>query len=208
MAINSHKKPLVLTAMGQNMNQSVLRLFSLALLLGSFSTQIQAADPLAVTQMQPMPDYQLALLSPSAEQAYHKPAQSIEVSVQVRPDLRSFDTVVISIDGEPVAEGVTTQIPTINFNPGEHTLSVAVQDKQTGAQSASVSSKVYIIQNTYVRQRRQAKAEQIAAYNRLPWYKKTYFRLRQDDKNIPTSAKKTPPPAKGSNQYGNRGSAF
>lgn len=190
------------------MKQSVMRLFSLALVLAGFSTQLQAAEPLAVSQMQPMPNYQLVMLSPSIEQAYHKPAQNIEVSVQVRPSLRPFDAVVISIDGEPVAEGLTAQIPTINLNPGEHTLSVAVQDGQTGAQSASVSSKVYIIQNTHVRQRREAMAKQVEAYNRLPWYKKTYINLRQDDKGIPDVAKKTLPPTTGSNQHGNRGSAF
>lgn len=194
------------------MNKSVITTLSFVLsfvcLMGATSTQTLAAQPLATSQIQPMPNYQLVLLSPSTEQAYHKPAQSIDVSVQVRPNLRPIDTVVISIDGEPVAKGLTAQIPTINFNPGEHTLSVAVQDGETGAQSASVSSKVYIIQNTHVRQRRQAIAEQIAAYNRLPWYKKAYVRLRQDDKSIPVSAKKTLPPATGSNQHGNRGSAF
>ena len=194
--------------MGNMMKQSVMRLFSLALVLAGFSTQLQAAEPLAVSQMQPMPNYQLVMLSPSIEQAYHKPAQNIEVSVQVHPSLRPFDAVVISIDGEPVAEGLTAQIPTINLNPGEHTLSVAVQDGQTGAQSASVSSKVYIIQNTHVRQRREAIAKQVEAYNRLPWYKKTYINLRQDDKSIPDAAKKTLPATKGSNQHGNRGSAF
>lgn len=190
------------------MKQSVIRFFSLAFLLGSFSNQLQAAEPLATTQMQPMPNYQLVLASPQAEQAYHKPAQSIEVNLQVYPSLRPIDTVVISIDGEPVAEGLTAQIPTINLNPGEHTLSAAVQDGGTGTQSASVSSKVYIIQNTQVRQQREAIAEQIATYNRLPWYKKAYVRLRQDDKSIPAAAKKTLPPTTGSNQHGNRGSAF
>ncbi|WP_230659674.1 hypothetical protein [Psychrobacter sp. I-STPA10] len=190
------------------MNKSVFTALSFVCVMGATSVQAIAAQPLATNQIPPMPNYQLLLVSPSTDSAYHKPAQNIDVNVQVRPNLRAFDKVVISMNGKPVAEGLTATIPTIGFNPGEYTLSVLVQNSQTGAQSASVSSKVYIIQNTHVRQQKQAIAEQIAAYNRLPWYKKAYVRLRQDDKSIPTSAKKTLPPAIGSNQHGNKGSAF
>lgn len=190
------------------MNKSAITLLSFVCLIGTTSVQALAATPLAANQMQPMPNYQLTLVAPDADSAYHKPAQSIEVSVQVRPNLRPFDKVVISMDGQPVAEGVTATIPTLGFNPGEHTLSVMIKDEQTGAQSASVSRKLYIIQNTQARKQSQAIAEQISAYNRLPWYQKAYVRLRQDDKSIPNIAKKPLPASNGNNEYGNKGSAF
>lgn len=134
------------------------------------------------------PAYQLNWLQPSEERAYRRPVQSIEVAVEIYPDLQGDDSVIIRIDGQQMATGTSAQIDTSELAPGPHQLSVAVIDSVTGKTHTSINRTVHIIQsNVAVQQQRQLEA-QIAAYQRLPWYQKLYIHMRQDQS--PPAAKK------------------
>ncbi|WP_227430581.1 hypothetical protein [Psychrobacter sp. I-STPA6b] len=183
-------------------------LFALGSMAGMSIVHAETNSQTASAQV--MPNYQVRITQPSDSRAYQKPGQSIDIQVQVAPSLRANDTAMILLDGHQVATGLSASIATVQLNPGEHTLSVLVKNEQTGAETAPVNRTIYVIQNTYVRQQRQAQqaeAERIEAYNRLPWYKKAYVQLRQqsvpDNAKIPNKQGTTQP-----NPYGNRGSAF
>ena len=122
-------------------------------------------------------DYALNIVTPSDERAYRKPAQSIDVSVNVSPRLQAGDTVSILVDGVEMSTGSTASIPTDTLNPGEHTLSVQVR-RADGSTSGSDSMTIYVIQNTQTLQRKVRFEEQMRAYQQLPWHQKMLMRLR------------------------------
>lgn len=157
------------------------------------SEDIQLSDEEDELEMSEAPEainYRIQLLEPSEERAYRKPAQTIDVEIQTTPNLQNGDSVVIAIDGYPVAEGTSVSIPTDDIPPGEHTLTATVMsqalniDDPTQLQNqdaASVSQTFYIIQNTVMLQNKRKAAELKAAYNALPWYKKLYLKMRGVD---------------------------
>lgn len=49
-------------------------------------------------------NYQLAITEPSEERAYRRPAQSINVALQIKPALQAGDSVRIYFDGNEVAQ--------------------------------------------------------------------------------------------------------
>lgn len=122
-------------------------------------------------------DYQIAIQSPAADMVYRRPAQSIDIAVEVRPSLKPGDRLVYRVNGKHIATTQDThyQISTLDFVPEQYTLTVEIQNIK-GAVIASASCPFYVLQNTaLLRQKRQAAAEQ-AAYNRLPWYQKILVR--------------------------------
>lgn len=157
------------------------------------SEDIQLSDEEDELEMSEAPEainYRIQLLEPSEERAYRKPAQTIDVEIQTTPNLQNGDSVVIAIDGYPVAEGTSVSIPTDDIPPGEHTLTATVMsqalniDDPTQLQNqeaTSVSQTFYIIQNTVMLQNKRKAAELKAAYNALPWYKKLYLKMRGVD---------------------------
>lgn len=137
-------------------------------------------------------NYQLTMVEPSESRAYRRPAQSIVVGLQVQPDLQSGDWVSILLDGNEVGQGLNASLSTVDILPGSHVIEAAVMDKK-GQQLAQVSRTVYVIQNTQTFQNNKKKAEQLLAYQRLPWYQKVWLKMRQDGKqpNAPTLNKPT-----------------
>lgn len=125
--------------------------------------------------------YQLTMIEPSEERAYRRPAQSIDVNVQVKPALQAGDSVSIMFDGNEVAQGLRTSISTVDILPGAHSIKAMIKDKK-GQTLRQVERTVYIIQNTQTLQKNKKLAEQLLAYQRLPWHQKVLLKLRQDGK--------------------------
>ncbi|MBO1530154.1 DUF4124 domain-containing protein [Psychrobacter sp. F1192] len=125
-------------------------------------------------------NYQLTMTEPSEERAYRRPAQSIDVKLQIQPALQADDRVVIYLDDAEVAQGLSASIATVDIMPGAHSIQAIVKDKaeQTLAQ---VEQTVYVIQNTQTLQNNQKIAQQLLAYERLPWHQKLILKLQQKD---------------------------
>ena len=126
-------------------------------------------------------NYQLAITEPSEERAYRRPVQSIDVNVQVKPALQASDSVTIMLDGNEMAQGLNTSIATVDILPGAHTIKVVLKNEK-GQVIKQVSRTVYVIQNTQTLQNNKKIAEQLLAYQNLPWYQKVLLKLRQDGK--------------------------
>ncbi|MFK3867763.1 DUF4124 domain-containing protein [Psychrobacter faecalis] len=126
-------------------------------------------------------NYQLTITEPSEERAYRRPVQSIDVKVQVKPALQAGDSVSIYLDGNEVAQGLSASIATVDILPGTHNIKAVIKDKK-GQAAKQVERTVYVIQNTQTLQKKKKLAEQLLAYQRLPWYQKVLLKLRQDGK--------------------------
>src|SRR5690606_21759679 len=126
-------------------------------------------------------NYQLTMTEPSEERVYRRPVQSIDVKVQVKPALQAGDSVSIYLDGNEVAQGLSASIATVDILPGTHNIKAVIKDKK-GQAAKQVERTVYVIQNTQTLQKNKKLAEQLLAYQRLPWHQKVLLKLRQDGK--------------------------
>ena len=126
-------------------------------------------------------NYQLTMTEPSEERAYRRPVQTIEVKVQVKPALQVGDSVSIYLDGNEVAQGLSAPIATVDVLPGAHNIKAVIKNKK-GQVAKQVERTVYVIQNTQTLQKNKKLAEQLLAYQRLPWYQKVLLKMRQDGK--------------------------
>ena len=126
-------------------------------------------------------NYQLTMTEPSEERAYRRPVQSIDVKVQVKPALQAGDSVSIYLDGNEVAQGLSASIATVDVLPGAHNIKAVIKNKK-GQVVKQVERTVYVIQNTQTLQKNKKLAEQLLAYQRLPWYQKVLLKMRQDGK--------------------------
>lgn len=126
-------------------------------------------------------NYQLTITEPSEERAYRRPVQSIDVKLQVKPALQVGDTVSIYLDGNEVAQGLSASIATVDILPGAHNIKAVIKSKK-GQALRQVERTVYVIQNTQTLQKNKKLAEQLLAYQRLPWHQKVLLKLRQDGK--------------------------
>ncbi|WP_426240983.1 DUF4124 domain-containing protein [Psychrobacter sp. TWP2-1-2] len=129
----------------------------------------------------PVVNYQLAITEPSAERAYRRPAQSIDVNVQVKPNLQTGDSVSIYLDGNEVAQGLSASIATVDVLPGSHNIK-AVLKNEKGQTLKQVERTVYVIQNNTTLQNNKKIAQQLLAYQNLPWYQKVLLKMRQEGK--------------------------
>lgn len=128
--------------------------------------------------------YQLTFISPSEPTPYRRPAQNIDVQLSVTPSLDATDTVQILLDGQPITQGLTASIPTLELNPGEHTLTAQIISHGDGHPTSTLSQvnqTISVIQNNLAVQNKRALQRKKAVYDRLPWYQKLYFNLRQDN---------------------------
>lgn len=126
-------------------------------------------------------NYQLTITEPSEERAYRRPVQSIDVKVQVKPALQVGDSVSIYLDGNEVAQGLSASIATVDVLLGAHNIKAVIKNKK-GQAAKQVERTVYVIQNTQTLQKNKKLAEQLLAYQRLPWYQKVLLKMRQDGK--------------------------
>ena len=133
------------------------------------------------TTQAPRVNYQLTMIEPSEERAYRRPAQSIVVTLQIKPALQTGDSVSITLDGNEVAQGLSASISTVDILPGSHVIHAVIKNAK-GQTLKQVSRTVYVIQNTQTLQNNKKIAEQLLAYQRLPWYQKVLLKLRQDGK--------------------------
>ncbi|MEN6670203.1 DUF4124 domain-containing protein [Psychrobacter sp. B38] len=123
-------------------------------------------------------NYQLAMVEPSEERAYRRPAQSINVSVQVNPSLQAGDRISIYLDNNEVAQGLISTIGTVNVLPGEHEIKAVIKNER-GEVLQQVARTVYVIQNTTALQNKKKMAKQLLAYQNLPWHQKVMLKMRQ-----------------------------
>lgn len=131
----------------------------------------------------PIVNYQLTMTEPSKARAYRRPAQSINVNIQIKPALQVGDSVSIYLDGNEVAQGLSASIPTVDVLPGEHSVQAVVKSKK-GQALKQISRTIYVIQNTQTLQNNKKIAEQLLAYQRLPWHQKVLLKLHQDGKQL------------------------
>lgn len=140
--------------------------------------------PAAVqTDAQVKTNYQLSIMEPSTERAYQRPAQNIDIVLQVTPQLKRGAKINISIDGNVRTEGLSLSVPTVDLTPGPHTITAQVIDG-TGEVRATATRTVHVIQNTMLLQQKKQAAkltEQLLAYERLPWHQKLLVRMKGND---------------------------
>jgi hypothetical protein len=134
--------------------------------------------PVATVQALPI-NYQFAMTEPSEARAYRRPAQSIVVTIQVKPALQAGDSVSIYLDGKVVGQGLSFSMATVDMLPGQHSLQ-AVLKSSTGQVLQQISRTVYVIQNTATLQNNKKIAQQLLAYQQLSWQQKILLKLRQD----------------------------
>lgn len=132
--------------------------------------------------------YQVAITEPSEERAYQRPAQNITVSVQVKPALQDGAQVRIYLDNKEVAQGLQASIATIDVLPGAHDIKAVVTTEKGQPLSQAVRT-IYVIQNTTVQQNKKKIAQQLLAYQNLPWYQKVLLKRRQ---KAPSSLSQNP----------------
>lgn len=123
-------------------------------------------------------NYQLTLIEPSEERAYRRPAQNINVSVQIKPALQAGDSISIYFDDNEVAKGLNASIATVDILPGEHSVQAVVKNKE-GQVLQQVSRTIYVIQNNTTLQNNKKIAKQLLAYQNLPWHQKVMLKMRQ-----------------------------
>ncbi|WP_201538031.1 DUF4124 domain-containing protein [Psychrobacter immobilis] len=123
-------------------------------------------------------NYQLTLIEPSEERAYRRPAQNVNVSVQIKPALQAGDSISIYFDDNEVAKGLNTSIATVDILPGEHSVQAVVKNKE-GQVLQQVSRTIYVIQNNTTLQNNKKIAKQLLAYQNLPWHQKVMLKMRQ-----------------------------
>lgn len=129
--------------------------------------------------------YQLMIAEPSETRAYRRPAQSIEVRVQVTPALQAGDGVRIYLDGSEVAQGLSASIATVDLMPGAHNIKAVIQNEK-GQLLKETARTVHVIQNTQTLQNNKKIAQQRLAYQNLPWHQKLLLKLRQKDGSLQT----------------------
>ncbi len=134
------------------------------------------------TQRAPI-NYQLTMIEPSEERAYQRPAQSIVIKAQTQPILQLGDYVVITLDGKVVGQGLSTSVSTVEIVPGQHSVEVLIKN-EAGQTLQQIQRTIFVIQNTTILRQKQQLAEQILAYQRLPWQQKLLFKLRQKDNSV------------------------
>ncbi len=126
-------------------------------------------------------NYQLTMIEPSEERAYRRPAQSIVVNLQLKPALQAGDSVSITLDDNEVAQGLSTSISTVDILPGAHVINAVIKNAK-GQTLKQISRTVYVIQNTQTLQNNKKIAQQLLAYQQLPWHQKVLLKMRQDGK--------------------------
>lgn len=114
--------------------------------------------------------YNITITEPSADRAYHKPVQSIEV-VAVVDYLPQGHATAILLNGKVVADGLTASIPTHTLDPNSYQLSAIIMDKnaKTVAQDERT---IYVIQKAHLAYKKQQAIQEREAYEALPWHKK------------------------------------
>ena len=138
------------------------------------------AIPVASTKAATPVNYQLAITEPSEERAYRRPAQSINVNVQIKPNLQASDSVSIYFDNNEVAQGLSSTIATVNILPGAHEIKAAVKNER-GEVLQQVTRTIHVIQNNTTMQNNKKIAKQLLAYQNLPWHQKVMLRMRQKE---------------------------
>lgn len=151
-------------------------------MITSHATPPAMASASSVIQA-PRVNYQLTMIEPSEERAYRRPVQSIVVTIQTKPALQAGDSVSITLDGNEVAQGLSTSISTVDILPGSHLINAVIKNSK-GQTLKQISRTVYVIQNTQTLQNNKKIAEQLLAYQRLPWYQKVLLKLHQDGKQL------------------------
>lgn len=127
-------------------------------------------------------NYQLTMIEPSEERAYRRPVQNIDVNIQVKPALQAGDSVSIYLDENEVAQGLNASIATVDILPGVHSIKAVVKSDK-GQILKRVERTVHVIQNTQTLQKDKKIAEQLLAYQRLPWHQKVLLKMRQKENN-------------------------
>ena len=145
------------------------------------SSNVNTTTQNTAAKNSPDANYQLAITEPSAERAYRRPAQSIDIKVQVKPNLQAGDSVSIYLDGNEVAQGLSASIATVDVLPGSHKIK-AVLKNEKGQTLKQVERTVYVIQNNTTLQNNKKIAQQLLAYQNLPWYQKVLLKMRQEGK--------------------------
>lgn len=166
---------------------------------GTSAASSQATAPLVLPQTASTSNstkssqinYQLTMLEPSEARAYRRPAQSINVKLELRPDLQDGDSVSIYLDGNEVAQGLSASIATVDILPGTHSIQAIIKNK-AGQTLSQIERTVYVIQNTVILQNKKKVAMQMLAYERLPWHQKMLLKLRQKDNNLQTAGSSQP----------------
>jgi len=125
-------------------------------------------------------NYQLTMIEPKAERAYQRPGQIITVNLQLSPALQAGDSISIYLDDTLISQGITASIATIDLNPGEHTIQAIIKNS-AGQIINRISRSVYVIQNTAILRQKQQLAQQLQAYQQLPWQQKLLLKLRQKE---------------------------
>ena len=150
------------------------------------ATQANSTPAVSDLEAKAPVNYQLTITEPSEERAYRRPAQSINVALQVKPTLQEGASVRIYFDGNEVAQGLNATIATIDVLPGAHTITAVIQSEK-GQTLQQAARTIYVIQNNTTLQNNKKIAQQLLAYQNLPLHQKLMLKLRQKNGKQPSS---------------------
>lgn len=137
------------------------------------SSDLPTAAALPVSNV----NYKLSMIEPSASRAYQRPAQNITIALELTPSLQKGDQVSIYFDDKEIAQGLSASIATVDVLPGAHKIRAEVKSA-SGRTRQQVERTVHVIQNTMILQNKKKLAEQLLAYERLPWHQKVLLKMR------------------------------
>lgn len=118
--------------------------------------------------------YTISMTEPSADRAYHRPAQTIEVVASVSPRLPAGYTTAILLNGKVVADGLTASLPTHTLDPNSYQLSAIIMDKNAKT-VAKDERTVYVIQKSRLAHAKQNAIKERESYDDLSWHKKAWI---------------------------------
>lgn len=129
--------------------------------------------------------YELMITDPKSDQAYQRPAQTANVKVMVTPTPPNYYTLSLLVDGQAVFTGASTTmgevaLPSVDYGLGEHILLAELKD-DAGRVVAADTRLIYFIQNSTIAKANRSQQASQAAFRQLPWYKRLYINLHQDD---------------------------
>lgn len=128
-------------------------------------------------------DYGLKIISPNVSTVLYPSVTEVAIEVAHEP-LTPLDTLYVYVDGKTllINEDKTT-LPTLQLGIGTHKI-VAQIVNEKGRVVGSDSKDFGILLNPAITQKVRAKEKaekDFAQYQAMPWYKKAYLHMRQDE---------------------------
>lgn len=107
--------------------------------------------------------YEVSILSPKNETMFKRFNGNINILAKVTPELQNNARLILSVNGEQIAEGASASYDTGKLFRGAHTITASVLDK--GEIQTSASATIFIRQHSRLFNKKKKEEEK-------PWYQR------------------------------------